>query len=436
MLDAQAWRGGVRVFCNQAPPRRYSSVGGAFVPRLWLRICIREKLMKKAALAQGLVVSVCACHAWGQSSVTALPFSAKGLSADGRVVVGAVNNEAAFWTRAGGVVLLGIPPGNVASEAVAASGDGSVIAITGSIQNPCCANSGWVWTSDTGIVPVTMPGIASVTLSCISRDGSTVGGAGVHSGSGYYQAIVWTFEDGGRLVPQGGNYASWLHALSPTGLRGVGNGSSGQGTWPLYWPSTYTWSTPLGIMPGQLRAYGLGMTPDGTTIVGMMTGAGASENPYVWTPEAGYTLLLPQNALLMYRLTTVSDDGLLAGGASGSPTNSTGILWRKGIGLVATSTYFAAHGITTGPLSGIVGISANGRVICAANKLIDLGPCGSADFNHDGAAATDTDIEAFFACLAGECCPMCDSADFNYDGDAATDQDIEAFFRVLAGGSC
>jgi hypothetical protein len=63
-------------------------------------------------------------------------------------------------------------------------------------------------------------------------------------------------------------------------------------------------------------------------------------------------------------------------------------------------------------------------------------PCGSADFNHDGDAATDADIEAFFACIAGNCCAACDSNDFNGDGDASTDADIEAFFRVLAGGNC
>src|SRR5262249_40649458 len=62
--------------------------------------------------------------------------------------------------------------------------------------------------------------------------------------------------------------------------------------------------------------------------------------------------------------------------------------------------------------------------------------CGSADFNHDGDTATDADIEAFFACLAGGCCPACGSADFNGGGDTATDADIEAFFRVLAGGTC
>jgi hypothetical protein len=58
------------------------------------------------------------------------------------------------------------------------------------------------------------------------------------------------------------------------------------------------------------------------------------------------------------------------------------------------------------------------------------------DFNHDGDAATDADIEAFFACMAGNCCASCGSADFNGDGDAATDADIESFFRVLAGGAC
>jgi hypothetical protein len=64
--------------------------------------------------------------------------------------------------------------------------------------------------------------------------------------------------------------------------------------------------------------------------------------------------------------------------------------------------------------------------------------CGTSDFDGDGDSGTDADIEAFFACLAGNCCASCDprGADFNGDGDAATDADIEAFFRVLAGGAC
>jgi hypothetical protein len=59
----------------------------------------------------------------------------------------------------------------------------------------------------------------------------------------------------------------------------------------------------------------------------------------------------------------------------------------------------------------------------------------TADYNHDGDFGTDQDIEAFFRCLAGDCCTDCIS-DFNGDGDYGTDQDVEAFFRVLSGAPC
>jgi len=64
--------------------------------------------------------------------------------------------------------------------------------------------------------------------------------------------------------------------------------------------------------------------------------------------------------------------------------------------------------------------------------------CGTSDFNGDGDFGTDQDIEAFFACLAGNCCATCwqGGSDFNGDGDFGTDQDIESFFRVLGGGNC
>jgi hypothetical protein len=75
-------------------------------------------------------------------------------------------------------------------------------------------------------------------------------------------------------------------------------------------------------------------------------------------------------------------------------------------------------------------ITLQGVTYCAAST------CGSADFDGDGDTGTDADIEAFFACLAGNCCATCGSADFDGDGDTGTDADIEAFFRVLAGGTC
>ncbi len=65
-----------------------------------------------------------------------------------------------------------------------------------------------------------------------------------------------------------------------------------------------------------------------------------------------------------------------------------------------------------------------------------LNASGTADFDGDGSPGTDADIAAYFACLAGTCCPTCATADFNGDGDIGTDADIEAFFRVLSGGPC
>lgn len=56
---------------------------------------------------------------------------------------------------------------------------------------------------------------------------------------------------------------------------------------------------------------------------------------------------------------------------------------------------------------------------------------GTADFDGDGDSGTDADIEAFFACLGGNCCGTCGSADFDHDGDTGTDGDIEAFYAAM-----
>jgi hypothetical protein len=77
----------------------------------------------------------------------------------------------------------------------------------------------------------------------------------------------------------------------------------------------------------------------------------------------------------------------------------------------------------------------NGSFQTSAALALVSCPC-SADFNNDGDVGTDADIEAFFACLGGDCCATCGSADFNNDGDVGTDADIESFFRVLGGGAC
>jgi hypothetical protein len=71
----------------------------------------------------------------------------------------------------------------------------------------------------------------------------------------------------------------------------------------------------------------------------------------------------------------------------------------------------------------------------AFHQSVPPSACGDSDFNNDGDFGTDADIEAFFACLAGQC-PEGEDSDFDNDGDSGTDADIESFFRVLGGASC
>jgi hypothetical protein len=110
--------------------------------------------------------------------------------------------------------------------------------------------------------------------------------------------------------------------------------------------------------------------------------------------------------------------------------------WPEPVEMIDRARYVATLGfvpIMFGDAS-IVGEDISART----PRVLPVLDLCTADFNGDGDTGTDQDIEAFFACLAGFCCPTCNprGADFNGDGDTGTDQDIEAFFRVLAGGSC
>jgi len=94
--------------------------------------------------------------------------------------------------------------------------------------------------------------------------------------------------------------------------------------------------------------------------------------------------------------------------------------------------------IAESDVGGYVVVVSNdcGSVTSSYAGVVLWGTCGTADFNNDGDLGTDADIEAFFACLGGDCCPTCGSADFNGDGDTGTDTDIEAFFACLGGACC
>jgi hypothetical protein len=113
-----------------------------------------------------------------------------------------------------------------------------------------------------------------------------------------------------------------------------------------------------------------------------------------------------------------------------------GTSWSA-LGSVMNTDVYALAVLPNGDL--VAGCFFAGNVSVAFARYTFGHPCcGSGDFNCDGDVATDADIEAFFACLAGTCPPppCASTADFDGDGDVATEADIEAFFRVLGGGTC
>ena len=413
-----------------------------------------EFIMTYRAVGSVAGVLLSGCAALGQSLTLIPNFTARGVSADGQVVFGSVplldppsvESDAAIW-RGNGIEVIGDPPGCSLSVVVGCNGEGTafVVRASESTQTPALS---YVWRQDQAWLPVSFPGVASVNATCMSRDGRVVGGTVILSAETFYESMVWTEEDGGRLVPGGSNYRSWLQALSADGSKAVGSGASSVGSWGMVWPSTYTWCVSMGIVEGQSSAAAQAMTADGRVAVGGSKGSTArSGMALIWTSGEGLTVVPALSPFTLAELTCVSDDGNFAGGhmrwLSTSPNlpSRAAVVWRRGHGLIFANEYLQSRGVSVStPLLEVVGVSADGKTIVGTTELgsfiARLPRCGSADFNRDGQTGTDADIEAFFRCLAGDCCPLCDSADFDGDGDTATDADIEAFFRVLGGGAC
>jgi len=191
-----------------------------------------------------------------------------------------------------------------------------------------------------------------------------------------------------------------------------------------------------GQLPGPSNRDGVCMAYDslrGRTLLygGLAYGAAGVGLDEVWA----YVQPLPPSITLQPGDATACVGQQVTFTVDGTSLDPIGFQWRhEGIPIPGAAS--ATFSLSADPAS-------SGEYDCLLTN-----PCGSApsraallrvnsaDFNNDGDSGTDADIEAFFACIAGHCCPTCGSPDFNNDGDTATDADIESFFRVLGGGPC
>jgi uncharacterized membrane protein len=296
------------------------------------------------------------------------------------------------------------------------------------------------WSAFDGFHPLAM--LADWTQSsakAVSADGSITVGFG-WGPSTVQSPCRWTVAQGLQLLPLAGAADGYAAAISADGSIIAGRAGTNAVRW-------INGANPAPLGAG--NAYGI--SSDGRVTVGASSFNGLSRAAR-WVDNAGAVTVTnlgavpvisgwPEDQVYSTAL-AVSGDGKTIVGYTGVIPNlhtPRAFLWREELGIVDLTNYLSSIGLD---MSGRELITANainysGTVIAAGRSIVHLPPwCGGADFNHDGDARTDADIEAFFACLAGHCCATCDSADFNGDGDSGTDADIESFFRVLAGGPC
>jgi hypothetical protein len=227
------------------------------------------------------------------------------------------------------------------------------------------------------------------------------------------------------------------------GFNGVARWNEASGTWTYLAPQTFSGQveTLMFTSAGDLFAGGSFAGAASSGINGI-----ARWNGTVWSPlgsgvnggDGDVTSLVP-----------LPNGSILAGGfftsAGGLPASRIarwdGFSWsRVGAGFDSlVSPGYSDPGVTSLAPIPVGGFAVAGFFTQAGgfpSAFLARYQLPTADFDGDGDAGTDADIQYFFACLSGTCCPACGSADFNGDGDVGTDQDIDSFFRVLAGGPC
>jgi len=180
------------------------------------------------------------------------------------------------------------------------------------------------------------------------------------------------------------------------------------------------------------------------------------------TGDAASLIFISQGGLQQLRITLAYADAGATAGTTFAPVNDLNLVATSPSGVVYLGNVFASGQSATGGAAdalnnleqvhtdaepGAWTVTVNGTAVNDGPQgfaLVITGPvgpdapCGSTDFDGDGDAATDADIEAFFTVIGGLPCPTpsCGSTDFDLDGDEGTDADIEAFFRVIGGGPC
>lgn len=267
-----------------------------------------------------------------------------GVSADGRVIVGACRirmvgrsppARAFRWTLATGMRDLGALPGGVESWARAANSDGSVVVGRSVTQSGGLA---FRWTQAGGMKSLgTLPGDEESDARAVSADGSVVVGWS-RSKTGY-RAFRWTQAGGMQAItPPTGTTQCWARGVSADGTVVVGGMRVGADDRAFRWTQA-SGMQELGVLPGGRTSEACAVSADGRVVVGRSQYQNAElpnwpgEHAFRWTAEGGMrdlgSMRGPQvNETVSIAYAASSDGSVVVGDSSKAEERSRAIRWE------------------------------------------------------------------------------------------------------------
>lgn len=292
--------------------------------------------------------------------------SANGVSADGSVVVGlaesASGSEAFRWTLGTGMVGLGVLPGpSFLSAATATSADGSVVVGFSTSGN---TTEAFRWTAADGMVGIGFelgpPEFTSQSLAhAVSADGSVIAG---QTRFASLRSSRWTAADGWVVLTDGGALG-----ISPDGSMVVGSHNGDQSG-----QEAYLWTAGGGILNlgdlagGSVDAGALDLSADGSVVVGVGR-SGNGREAFRWTSENGMQGLGDlQGGFFSSTALAISQNGLIVVGQSETEVGNEAFLWTQSTGMIDLKDLLIAHGVTNldgWHLRSGIDISADGTTI-------------------------------------------------------------------------
>jgi probable HAF family extracellular repeat protein len=304
---------------------------------------------------------------------------ANAVSSDGSVVVGHGSssssiNEAFRWTSATGMVGLGsLNPEAPWSNAFATSSDGSIIVGTSYVPGERNLFGVFRWSSETGFVGLVLPAGSDEAWGVgVSGDGSlTLGNTfGPSSYSRFKGSVLWT--SGGGQIPVGDATSSGH--LFASGISADGNVVIGSTISPTNRSEAAYWTNTGGIsglgdpLSDTYSSGAYAVSADGAVIVGSIhpTGDENFDEAFRWTRNTGMVGLGRLPGATGSKALGVSGDGSIVVGLSFSEAlyDSEAMIWSESAGLKRLLDVLVAQGATGldgWTLNYAAGISEDGR---------------------------------------------------------------------------